>query len=120
MTVEEQRISALRKGNDIRLRNSRLKRSLKELGPAASRRAAVDVIENLHDHEGAERMRVVTYLEAIKHAGPVSVNRWLNRAGITPTRRFQDCTHRQLQALAVELTASANRMERSRREHGRG
>jgi hypothetical protein len=111
VTVEEQRIIALQKGNQVRLRNAQLKRSLKTLTPAESRKAAVQVITNLQAHEGAERMRVVQFLEAIRHAGPSSVNRWLNRAGISPTRRFQDCTHRQLQALADEVLASASRMD---------
>jgi hypothetical protein len=111
VTVQEQRLSALEKGNRVRQSNAALKARLKSRSPIASRRAAIEVITELHEHEGAGRMRVAAFLEGIRHAGPARVNQWLNRAGITPTRRFEELTFRQVQALVTELEASVSKLE---------
>ena len=111
MTVEEQRRNARERGNQVRSSNAALKARLNSISPVESRRAAIEVITSLHEHDGAERLRVEAFLRAIRHAGPARVNRWLNRTGITPTRRLEELTFRQVQALVTELEASVSKLE---------
>jgi hypothetical protein len=117
---KKQPLDALAKGNRIRLLNAQLKRSLSVNDGVESRRRAATIIEDLGSHhEGVDRMKVIQFLSSITWAGEVSVNRWLNKAGITPTRRFSECTARQLSVLVDELDDSANRMEDGRKQNGR-
>jgi hypothetical protein len=112
----DQRDRAREIGNRIRTSNANLKRSLKkDRDPVKSRLRAAEVIENLGHFEGAERMLVFVFLKSIWHCGENTVLRWMGSAYISPNRRFEDCTHRQLSVLVTVLEESAKRMEQNRR-----
>lgn len=110
----EQKMNALQIANEVRRSNAKLKRDITSAGYVNGMEAAADLVEGFAAIPGAGRLRVVQVLEAIHQAGDARVSRWLNRAGITPTRRLEALTDRQVRALALELRASAKKVRKGR------
>lgn len=83
-----QRMDALAKANDVRVRRADLKRELR-----AGRVHVRDVL--LDPPEWAETMKVVELLLAVPKHGRVKVNKVVVRSGISPSKSLGGLTVRQ-------------------------
>ena len=112
MNATSQQMEALKKGNEVRLHNSRVKAAIFDAEPAESRRMAADVIAGLESDSPEGRILVTQLLQSVRRAGETRVHRWIGGAGIVSTRRIGGLSDRQKKALIGLLLDDANRIER--------
>ena len=120
VTAESQRLEALAYGNQVRLNNARTKRWVhvnnkpgtgSKADKAESRRRAVDVLVNQHERQGVGRMKVIHLLLSMRGFGDARAHSLLLAAHVSPARRLEDLTQRQVMLIADALLADAERLD---------
>jgi hypothetical protein len=104
----------LEQANEIRIAGARLRRKLKAMAPAASRRKAAELLSKPPPE--VQRMRLVYFLTGIQRVGPETAKRIVNEAAVPADRRIgpdhrrddRILTARQRQAVARALLRRAN------------
>lgn len=97
----EQRLAALQFANQTRIERARVKRLIKQTGPAAA-------IAMIHAPTLATAtMKVEELVLAIPHYGTVKTRKVMHRAGCSPAKTLAGLTQRQRDALVAELEPSS-------------
>lgn len=100
MTLTEQRMAALRFGNEIRCGRAEVRRQIAGLPTREGRRRAAEVIQN--PGRACEGMSVYHLLVSCRQVGPRLATRMLVRARVGQHKRLEELTDRQRTVL-VEL-----------------
>jgi hypothetical protein len=104
----QQRMEALAKGNEHRVRRARLKRDI-----ATGQRKTYDVLL-AEVPEWAATMHVGDLLRSTPRIGKVKVDKMLRAVGISPAKTLAGMTVRQRSELAGILRETERRVERRR------
>lgn len=97
MTTEqlEQRMTALAQANEIRCGRAELKREV--------RAGAVSVAQAMqHDH--CQSMKLVDLLVCVPKVGRVKAMKAISRLGVSPSRRIDELTERQLASIVQVMS----------------
>lgn len=95
-----QRLEALERANDVRMKRARLKRDI-----AGGRKSPEDMLEDPPDE--VLTMKVIDLLLAMPKVGRVKANKWLLWCKMSPSKTLGGMTERQRRALAVQLRATS-------------
>ncbi|HSW79016.1 MAG TPA: integration host factor, actinobacterial type [Candidatus Babeliales bacterium] len=100
--TQQQRMQALKKANDIRIRRAMLKKGLQALPNARLRRAAVRaIIVKPPDYVGS--MQVCDLLKALPGFGKVKAGRILSQCRISQSKTFGGLSNRQRKELLAKF-----------------
>ena len=106
----EQHMTALAKGNEIRLKRAEFKRNLKQLPPNEAFQVVADHIAD--PPAWMVRMELLDVMRYIPSCGSERACRMIRTAGIiNPVRQIGKLTYRQQIALCGELHAKTKRLE---------
>lgn len=105
-----QRMAALAKGNEIRLKRGQLRRAIHAAPMRESLRMAAKTI--LLPPAEAESMAIGALLGSVRNFGPDRVRRALTRHYIGELRKLRDLTDRQRYVLAGDLVQLAEARRR--------
>lgn len=101
MTADEQRIAALARANEVRLRNVAVKRQIASLSTTAGREQAARLLTD----GGAETLTVEALLLSVRRLGPERCRQILRRLNVSGGRRIGRLTDRERMRLAAALRA---------------
>lgn len=97
----DQRMAALRKGNDIRSRRARFKAQMRASRNGGGKAQALELLTEVPDWAGT--MKAPDLLMAVPKIGRVKCNRILNTCRIAPSKTIGGMTERQRRELSNEI-----------------
>lgn len=104
-TMDTQHLEALRQANAVRTAVSHIRRRVAEADRVQGKWLAAGILRELPS--GADAVRVLALLMAVRSVGSTKARRWLRVVGVAPDRRLDAMTDRQRSALALLLEEDA-------------
>ena len=116
----EQRLSALKIANRVRIAGKQLKDELASLDKVAGRRRAAELVADWHSLEPRPALSAQDLLRAVHRVGPSSIGRYCRGSRVNPQKRVSDFTREQRLLLVRLLENDAARIEGEQSQRAKG